>query len=56
MLVRVPHAPTMRLISLVIELIVSLDYGRLFITYLLLAECEVCTASYGPSFCLPFMA
>ena len=25
-------------------------------TYLLLAECEVCTASYGPSFFLPFMA
>ena len=24
--------------------------------YLLLAECEVCTASYGPSFFLPFMA
>ena len=25
-------------------------------TYLLLAECEVRTASYGPSFFLPFMA
>ena len=25
-------------------------------TYLLLAECEVRTASYGPSFYLPFMA
>ena len=24
--------------------------------YLLLAECEVCTASYGPSFFLPFIA
>ena len=24
--------------------------------YLLLAECEVCTASYGLSFFLPFMA
>ena len=24
--------------------------------YLLLAECEVRTASYGPSFSLPFMA
>ena len=27
-----------------------------FITHLLLAECEVRTASYGPSFFLPFMA
>ena len=26
------------------------------VTYLLLAECEVRTASYGPSFFLPFMA
>ena len=26
------------------------------ITYLLLAECEVRTATYGPSFFLPFMA
>ena len=26
------------------------------VTYLLLAECEVRTASYGPGFSLPFMA
>ena len=30
--------------------------GLLNSTYLLLAECEVRTASYGPSFFLPFMA
>ena len=29
---------------------------RLLDIYLLLAECEVRTASYGPSFFLPFMA
>ena len=28
----------------------------LYCIYLLLAECEVRTASYGPSFFLPFMA
>ena len=32
------------------------DIEKLINIYLLLAECEVRTASYGPSFFLPFMA
>ena len=32
------------------------SYWKPWCTYLLLAECEVLTASYGPSFFLPFMA
>ena len=35
----------------------AVDYRQTeFSSYLLLAECEVRTASYGPSFFLPFMA
>ena len=30
--------------------------SKLFFKYLLLTECEVRTASYGPSFFVPFMA
>ena len=34
----------------------TIRYADTIHTYLLLAECEVRTASYGPSFFLPFMA
>ena len=37
------------------ETLTLYDYKIQRDTYLLLAECEVRTASYGPSFFLPFM-
>ena len=43
------------IITIIIIIIIIIVVTVIYNTYLLLAECEVRTASYGPSFFLPFM-